>query len=306
MFVARIKFEIGDLNSYCKNKIYTLYKNDDVSCKYRYDGNCFEFVLGLFNNREKAFENGKVLYSSLIYLLNFEYNNFELPAMDFKINPMIVVPYSHFVQDKHRKEPSPFYYSNKFYYNNYNGLEIFEVEKDFFSEYDSASTFRNPYTLIGRLSSSDHIFKFDTLKEFKIKYNEDCFTIYKVLELFNKELEYTIRSVLLCIAYETLANIEIREIKEKFNKTDDLNDKEKSFLNQFIENERKDNVRKKCRLLIKKYSNSYEKDKKTFNQLYDIRSNVVHGEIVNNKNIYSIVYDSKILFLKLFREKYKI
>lgn len=307
MFVAKVKFKVQAVNSYTIGEICTLFEKDSIYCKYRYNKNdTFEFVLGLFEDKHIAFEYGKRLYATLLILLHIEQLPFKLPTFDFDKNEMSLTG-CHLNQNGIGEEPDKFYFSNKTFFNNCEGLEIFEVENDFFEEYDSYEFFnKSPLTLITSCSTN-HKYDFEMLKNIQIQYNEDSYRIFKVLELYETERETSIQSLLLCVAFETMANMEIRDIKNKYNKSKELDEFDKKFLDEFIELEKEQSVMKKCRILIKKYSKTPKKDNQVFKELYNIRSIVTHGELLPTEiNLYQIVHNAKALFFRLFIAKFKV
>lgn len=302
MFIARIKFKVQPVSSYETNKVFELYKSGDISCKYRYTkDDSFEFILGNFEDKEVAFSEGKILYTALLYLLNLEKLPFELDVMNFE--EQISLFGGHLHQNTREVEPEKYYYSNHDFYNDYFGLEIFEVTKDFFEEYQES--FHHIYgTLLG---NTNHKYHFDWLPNIKIDYNDDSYRIFKILELLNKEDEISIKILILSMAFETISNMETKYIIEKCKETESLSDFDKYYVESIIQSEKELSVMKKCNLFIEKYSKDYKKDKKIFGELYGLRCKISHGEQLSNKdNEYTKFFNAHQLFLSLFKQKFRI
>lgn len=307
MYVARIKFSVEPLTSYEVGKVYELYSHKEIRCLYRYTkDNYFEFVLGNFDDKEKAFEEGKRLYSSLLFLLNCECVTFDLDVLDFD-KENICSQGKHLSTKPIGVEPDKFYFSNHNFNNNYNGLEIFEIENDFFREYD-CDEWLNKIIYVECLDTLDYKFNFDELKHIRIQYNEKSRRILELLRLVHKENDILIKILILSMAFEATASMELQEKIDKCNSSSTLNKQDKVYIEKMMASEKDLSVRKKCHLFIEMYADSkaYEKDKTVFNKFYDLRSKITHGEEISNKtdayNIFSPAYN---LFLKLFRKKFE-
>ncbi len=299
MFVARIKFNVQPVNSYKIGDVYTLYEKNNLKCVYRYnEDDSFEFVLGNFVNQNDAFEKGKQLYIALLYLLNIEQYPFDLKVIDFEEQK------SHLTQRMKSLEPNQFYFSNHDYFNNYNGLEIFEIEKDFFNEYDRDQNFQQ--SIYADITfSTNHKYKFEHLKDLNISFCEESIRILKLYELYRHAHDLSIQAMIISIIFETMANMEIRELINKCERSQNFDEKDKTFFEELVSFEKENSVIKKCNLLIQKYSQSYNSDKKVFSDCYKLRSKVSHGEQINDESkTFATIQKSLGLSLKIFKNKF--
>ncbi len=304
MYIARIKFKVQPIDSYTPYELYTLYTEGEIYCKYRYTkDNCFEFFLGDFVNKEVAFEKGKILYSSLLYLLSLEEYPYNLEVLNF--DGQVKIGGHHLNQRGIGIEPDKFYFSNKFFFNNYYGLEIFEFETDFFKEYNDSDF--NQQISFELSCRNDYKYRFELLQKIKIPYNENCYRIYKILELFNQTDDTNIKILILSIAFETLAGIELEEIKTKSKSSSLLEEFDCTYIDKFFQTQKKESIVKTCNLLIEKYSTEFQKDKKIFKEFYNIRSLITHGsQIPKDINAFDILQKAKSLFLKIFKIKFNL
>lgn len=303
MFVARVKFAVDNLDSYEIGKIVTLYTEDNgVTCRYRYNkGSFFEFVIGNYGTKELAFEKGKILYSAILYLLNSERLPYNLDVIDFNND----VDWGHLKRTLDKEEPEQ-YLSNHYFFNNDFGFEVYEVENDFFIEYDNDERF-NRNIMFDLSMITNHNYNFERIKDIKIDYSDNTYRIYRLLELINAEPDRTIQVLLLSVAFETLSNIELRDVINTYNQIDDLSSLDKHYLDEFLESEKELSVTKKCQLCIEKYSAEYSKDRKIFKNFYNLRSRITHGEKISRDMFQSGNYNNAFkLFLKLFRAKFTI
>lgn len=303
MFVARVKFAVDNIDSYEIGKIVTLYTEDNgVTCRYRYNkGSFFEFVIGNYETKELAFEKGKILYSAILYLLNVEVLPYNLAVINLNDNSQL--PYINRVQNK--EEPKEFLSNHQFFNNDFR-FEVYEIKKDFFEEYDSDERFNRDITFKVSVITN-HNYGFERLKDIKIDYSDDTYRIYRLLELINSEPDQTIQVLLLSVAFETLSNIELRDVINAYNQIDELSSLDKHYLDKFLESEKELSVTKKCRLCIEKYSTDYSYDKKIFNNFYDLRSRIIHGDKVSRDMFQAGNYNKAFnLFLKLFKAKFTI
>lgn len=304
MFVARVKFEIQTNDFYESDKIYFLYENAGVRCTYRLiDEDTFEFVLSSFDSKEEAFEKGKILYSNLIFLLNRDLNSFYLEIKDFS-QERLCSSGKHLNRrvGQEGEEPDKFYYSNQKFFNNNNCLEIFEIKKDFYEEYDAILKERIKTELV---HISDHNYHFEKLQKLNIPYSQDVYNIYKILDLCNKEDEISIKILILSIAIETMANFELSDVLKRCEESANLDDKDNKYLKEFTDTEKELSVKKKCRLFIQRYAEHETKALKTFNNLYNLRSAFTHGNDISKRDdVYKTFFDGKNLILDLLKAKY--
>ena len=301
-YSARIKLQVELNSAYQNGKIIELFKHNSYVCRYRYKESSnlrkhgtFEFVYGNFNNKEEAFIEGKKLYFNLLYLMNIERLPFNLQPIDFNVKKLRSNS-SHLVRKSGADDSDQFYFCNHDVYNNYFGLEVYEINRDFFEEYDSDECFCKELITTDITLVQDHVYNFDMLKELTIEYDNDSYKIFEMLEKTNNEDNILIKLLLLSICYERLAEIVCNFYKQKGNPSD------KEL--QFIEICEKEEVDKKCRELVKEYKGEYysnKKAKKIFHDMYDIRCKFAHGTRFDEKNILETYLEAQKLFLISFK-----
>lgn len=312
MYIARIKISWGENNKnkhYENNKWYDLFEYNDKVCKWRMnDHGIFEFIIGTYEDRFEALEDGKMLYFNILYELHRNDFGFELGDSEYITN----------VFDKDRgytlsefKANEEWFFSTKKYKSNFLGLGVFEIDNDI-KDYDKYYNHRiefsiqciidEPFEFLDRIISLNK----------KYKYSKESQEIFNLVRLSEKADEKT-KILLLCQALERMGENKSRTEDEvsvlekciECIEKSDLQASQKEPLKNMLNQSKNISSKNKCKNLIEKYCLcNYKKfDKiKIFDAAYSLRGKIIHGEEVHDHTDFSCARYLKIMVLDILKE----
>ena len=89
MYIARIKIDWGECNKnkYYKTEVwYELFIHNDKVCYWKFsDNGIMEFVIGMYEDKIEAINDGKMLYFNILYDLHRNDYGFKLGDMVYRI-----------------------------------------------------------------------------------------------------------------------------------------------------------------------------------------------------------------------------
>ena len=311
MYIARVKIlkDSKYKNEYYeKNKWLELFEYNDKKCYWRIEEDgIIEFVLGYYEDRFKALEDGKKLYFNILYDLHRNEHSYALGDNSY-ITKMYHEDRGYSVKEFNKNEE--WFFNNKKFRSNFLGLYVFEID-DSINDYDkyyksytgNIYVINNkPFNFLNRITKLDDSYKYS-------KKNQEIFNLVRLAE----ETDENSQILLLCQALEimgeeknkteeeiNLLNQLIKEVKES-----NLANEQKESLKGMLEAGKKISSRRKCKNLIEKYCkieykgfNKFE----IFKEAYTLRSSIIHGDKIQNDNIYYIDSCLKIMVLDILKE----
>ena len=311
MYIARIKILLEEKyqnNYYEKNKWMECFKYKDKICNWRIkDNNEIEFILGYYENRFEALKDGKMLYFNLLYELHRNEHGFILGDNTY-ISQMYHEDRGYSIDEFNKNEE--WFFNSKKFKSNFLGLFVFEIDKnidDYDKYYDSFKSEiilldNKPFKFIDKISKLDK----------KYVYSESNQIIFNLIRLSENVDEKT-RILLLCQALEMMGEDKIKseeeiklidKLKNIINEST-LDQQKKDSLNNYMENCKNISSRKKCENLINTYCkfeyNDFNKNK-IFKKAYELRSKIIHGDIINNDDVYIVGIYLKAIVLDVLKE----
>ena len=311
MYIARIKIDFGSNNKneyYKKDKWIELFKYKDKTCNWRMKENgIIEFIIGNYEDRFQALNDGKILYFNILYDLHRNEHGFKLGDASY-ITKMYHEDREYTLEKFVQNEE--WFFSDKKNRANFLGLEVYEIDEDI-SDYDKYYEGHNfkitainnePFKFLDRITKLDKNYK----------YSKKCQEIFNLVRLSEKADEKT-EILLLCQALETMgineykSNEEIKLIDECIKKIEssELLQEQKESIKGMLQAGKQISSRKKCKKLMDQYCNKNYKtfDKNdVFTNAYNLRSQIIHGVKLDENTDFSCVYNLKLIVLDILKE----
>ena len=311
MYIARIKIKLEENNEdryYEKGKWFELFEYKDKKCKWRIkDNGVIDFILGKYEDRYEALEDGKILYFNILYEIHRNDWRFKLGEKNY-ITKMYHddrgYTFDQFIENEE------WFFNSKKDSADFLGLGVYEIDEEM-EEYDEYGKF-----LIGKLTAvTEKPFSFlERIKKMdsNYKYSKRTQEIFNLVRLAEKADEKT-KILLLCQALERMgenknrtdAEIEVLEKCIKCIDESNLTIDQKEPLKNMLRQSKKISNKNKCKNLIEKYS-KYEYKQfnkmKILNDAYKLRGKITHGEELDDDTDFSCGYYLKVLVLDILKE----
>ena len=147
MYIARIKIKLEENNEdryYEKRKWFELFEYKDKKCKWRIkDNGVIDFILGKYEDRYEALEDGKILYFNILYEIHRNDWRFKLGEANY-ITKMYHedrgYTFEQFIENEE------WFFNTKKDSADFLGLGVYEIDEEM-EEYDEYGKF-----LIGKLT----------------------------------------------------------------------------------------------------------------------------------------------------------
>lgn len=311
MYIARIKIDYGKNNKnifYEVNKWHKLFKYEGKECRWRIkESGIIEFVLGNYENRFDALEDGKMLYFNILYDLHRNEFGFRLGDSNY-VTRMYHDGRGYTLDEFIKNEE--WFFNSKTDTSNFLGLGVYEID-DNINDYDRYHNCYNveihaennePFKFLGRIINLDRNYKYSLQSQ----------EIFNLISLSEKADEKT-KILLLCQALETMGRnekkskdeINIIEQCTKIVMESNLKENEKNSLLGMFEGSKYISSRSKCKKVVEKYcKNEYKQfeKKKVINEAYSLRSDIIHGNKLGEDTDFSCSYYLKIIVLDTLKE----
>ncbi len=300
MYVARIEIRLRDqYGNYPQNVWIELFRFDDIICKWRYKkDNSLEIILGAFASKSYALQEGKKLYSKILYRFLWKFNNILTGCGK----------YQHRMYHKEHDGPLDEFVENEecfFCSENYSGffpgLAIYEVnssidEFEIIYEEQPAATIQSLHP-----DSSFPFSDLDKYREIGITYSEDSQIIFSLIEIacnFGEPIDVLV----LCSALEMLSTEKKQKTQEEIVFIDKLiscvdsstlEDEQKRNLRGFLSSGKEVGSRNRCLNTVRKYCKrdiAGFSPEEIFNEAYSIRSKIIHGGKIYGHNFEPVHY----------------
>lgn len=308
MYVCEIKIKLE--NDYCNgyyeiNKWMNIFEHNGKKCKWIiYKTGLMKFILGNYEDRYDALNDGKMLYFNILYEIHRNEHGFILGDSEYR-KKLYHSEDGYTFQDYINNEEYFFYKKNSS--TCLLGLTIHENDVDCYID---------DLNLEGRITFiKKEPFKFfEKIQELnsEYKYSEKTQKIFGLISLA-EQADSATEVLLLCQALETMGKNENKTTQEievidkciaQINESKLLEEQKNSLIGMLRHGKQISSL-KKCLKLIERYC---QKDYVNFDKIkvlkdaYTLRSKIIHGESLGKKTDFSCSQYLKIIVLDILKE----